>query len=320
MNITLVLPGKCNAKCAFCFWDEKTGRITPPSDYIARVERLLLTAPSGYDTVSVTGGEPTLSPYFAEVVAMLRRVRAVRPFARIGLNTNGVSLRGGALPAFPLSFYQFFDHINLSRHHYHDAENARTFGTASIPVAGDILALDGLGLPITLNCVIEPNVSLDFIRDYVAHAKALGISSVMFREKAVSGKLPQFYEGTAGVMRNRVRLISDGGCPVCRSFVFKIDGVEVTWKQSAEEPSIASGEVYEMVILPDGNAYSDWSGKIPLVVSREELLEKEVAVLRSELLRARTVYSGGSSNCGTRSSGCGGRGYSSGCGSRSSGC
>lgn len=29
-NTTVLLPGTCNAKCVFCFWDRKEGLIKPP--------------------------------------------------------------------------------------------------------------------------------------------------------------------------------------------------------------------------------------------------------------------------------------------------
>jgi organic radical activating enzyme len=75
-NFTVMLPGACNAKCGFCFWNHKDGQIKPPTDYMEKLADVVSKlSPETFPAVSLTGGEPTLSKYLKPVFGLLRSSR-----------------------------------------------------------------------------------------------------------------------------------------------------------------------------------------------------------------------------------------------------
>ena len=68
-NLSVMLPGACNAKCEFCFWnrDQQANKF-PMMDFADRLAKVLDSLPSQFSQVSVTGGEPTISPVLDEVM------------------------------------------------------------------------------------------------------------------------------------------------------------------------------------------------------------------------------------------------------------
>ena len=259
-NTTIILPGKCQAKCGFCFWNSSDGRIKPPSDYIEKLRFILLNLPDKYRSLSVSGGEPTLSPYLADVLDLIGEEDIRRKFSRTVLTTNGVRLYSG--PWYKID--KAIDHINISRHHYDEELNAEIFNTPALPTAEDIRQF-AKKADLTLNCVIPPDFAdTEFIFKFISFAKSVNAVAVSFRTQASDiQKSP--------VELKFIELFSAGSsnnCPVCRGHTQDVLGFQVRWKGSVPEPSITCGKTYEAVIRPDGAVYADWAGNHELVVAK----------------------------------------------------
>ena len=124
-NFSILLPSTCNASCKFCFWNRDT---TCSDNYLELVRSQLNNIPDIFDQISLTGGEPTRSKYFAPVLDMIDKNR----WKKVVLTTNGNNLM------VHKDSLNKIDFINISRHHWDDAENYKIFGTETVPSKEDL--------------------------------------------------------------------------------------------------------------------------------------------------------------------------------------
>lgn len=268
-NMTLLLPGNCNAACDFCFWNREEGHIKPPLDYLDQVFSHLAYLNDAFRTLSISGGEPTLSPWFGRVLARLGQYRRTYDLERVVLTTNGSNLS-----PFITAVGCVIDHINISRHVIGTLENNKIFKTDKIPTDE---ALQKIILQfhaeticdVTLNCVVPPNVSVSFCNQFITYAKDLGADAVSFRKIAGDIKPTK----TEIIFANKYGVLNETKCPVCRGIEQQVSGFSVRWKSSVSEPSLQTKGIYEAVIHPDGNVYTDWGMGHPL---KMELLKQQI--------------------------------------------
>lgn len=271
-NTTILLPGSCNAKCDFCFWNRDEGKIRVGKEvFLEKAFTYLANMPDLFSVLSISGGEPTLSPYFSSFLVALSRFRRDRYFERVVLTTNGANL-DKHIAAVGCAV----DHINISRHGLTTEENQAIFKTESIPTDEDLKRLISrihkiTHCDVTLNCVIPedgPNNGIDtfkFCRTFIKYAKDLGADAVSFR-KVASDVSPTMAEK---MFAEKYGVDSETQCPVCRGMNQIVDGYDVRWKGTVNEPSLDTHGIYEVIIHPDGNGYVDWGMTMP--VSTETL-------------------------------------------------
>ena len=307
-NTTLLLPGSCNAKCDFCFWNRDEAKINAPDDYLDKVFHNLSALPADFCTLSISGGEPTLSPWFSRVLIRLGQYRRSHYLERVVLTTHG-----GNLIPYLMAVGCVVDHINISRHAIGTDANYEVFKTDRIPsdeTLRGIIQIIHRETPcdVTLNCVVQPDVTVSFCQQFIEYAKSLGADAVSFRKIASEASPTQ----TEMMYAERYGIENQTKCPVCRGMVQDVDGFQVRWKGSVNEPSVQTKGVYEAVIHPDGNIYADWGMKIPLQLNQKVAKKQQ----NNNSLFDQEVKSGIGGGCG----GCGRLSRSSGgCGSRSSG-
>jgi len=249
-NFSIVVPGPCNAKCQFCFWRESDSELTK-AQYLAVLSQALQWLPRTFQQCSITGGEPTASPYLADILPLV----AAR-FPKVVLSSNGFDVQDW--------MFQHINHLNLSRHHWIDANNRARFGVLSIPDAStlsDICArANQRGVDVTLNCVIPSDFNdLYFVQAYIEFAKCVGANAVCFRKE--HGDLTDI--PVEASIPNKV--IQCGECPVCRSKVRLMRGMRVSWRYSVIEPSEVVTDIYELAFQPDGRLTADWAGNSNVV-------------------------------------------------------
>ena len=325
-NLTVLLPGKCNAKCDFCFWNRDFGK-DKVTGFVAKAMKHIERMPSRFRTLSISGGEPTLSPAFIPFLkALTQYQRATGRFERVVLTTNGVKLE-----SLLVAVAQVVNHINISRHHFDDEKNQEVFGTSSVPSSGDLKILLSkvklTGMDVTFNCVISDDRKfspkklyerITFCENYIKWASKLGAVAVSFRKEASTVK-PTIAERH---FRRDYGLVSEDSCPVCRGAVQDVKGFEVRWKGSVAEPSIKMNAIYEAIIHADGKLYLDWSRQMPF--PRKKFIDDGVRIINpknigKELIEACGRYPSSDRfyEYMTRGSkvgaGCGGRGVA-GCG------
>jgi molybdenum cofactor biosynthesis enzyme MoaA len=255
-NLSIILPGPCNAHCDFCFWDRNAKVM---DGYLVTLRRVLSSLPLEFDQISITGGEPTLSPLLAGVLTSIDRNR----WKKVVLTTNGTGLGGH----FPGLIGATVDHLNLSRHSFSDAENATIFKSKTIPTTDQIeQPIRSLwrvfGVDTTINTVIKANCEVGFISGMIEYAKIIGAKCSSFRLEhgdMAPSSAEQFY--TTKYPVDDVQT-----CPTYATVYQTIQGHKVNWKRATLEPSLDMGGIYESIIQQDCSVTVDWQGKVPMVL------------------------------------------------------
>ena len=299
-NFSIVMPGGCNAECAFCFNKGKQkSEDCSQIGFILGLWEQLKALPNQFYQISITGNEPMLSPLIGDVMEVCKRMK--QRYTNILLTTNGSHLLKN-----PKMVIDGVHHINVSRHHYDEAENKRIFGGAynvtDKELADIVDVYSSQGVDVSLNCVINDDTTEDFINAYIDFAKRIGAYAVRFRKE--NGTLePTSVEKQIGEI---YPILWHGTCPVCRTDLRIIRGQQTYWKSSVLEPSdTITDKVFELVYDTDGKVYLDWNREKPFCGI---ITPAPMRINLTDVLRPRTdSYRKSSVSCGVRnSSSCGG--------------
>lgn len=111
----------CNAKCKFCI-EQNCQRDENARKALENIDKMLaeMQRKNCLFSVSVTGGEPTLFPYFKELCEILSRYN----IQFLTMNTNGYGL-----DKYVDTIDGLFDFVNISRHSISDERNNEIFAT-----------------------------------------------------------------------------------------------------------------------------------------------------------------------------------------------
>ena len=262
-NLSIVLPGDCNANCSFCFWrkeqSKKKSKECNSTRYMHRLKKHLAKLPENFYQISLTGAEPTMSPVFQQVLEAIQPYRS--KFTKIVLTTNGTGL-----PHHQNTWNRKIDHINISRHHASQLLSDKIFGSKQL-TENQITAMcnyaNEFGIDVTLNCVLTSAIANQGdIHKFIIFAKSVNASAVCFR-KQLGNLKPSRLEAE---LRHDYKVVSETSCPVCRSTKQILSGMPVVWKAGLDEPSDAQGSIFELIIQPDGKLTSDWNGKHEITI------------------------------------------------------
>ena len=245
-NFSIVMPGGCNGKCDFCFW-EKTKTC---KNYTEKLSEVLENLPEQFNQISITGGEPTISPYFENVLNIIDRDR----YRKVVLTTNASNL------SKVMNMLEGrVDHVNISRHHFKDEINNSVFKTqmpSSDSLKKMIRDLNKIGIDVTFSAVLNENLNTKKdIKEYIKFSKDCGATKVFFRKQHGNldpSKAEQSFENYKS---------EEFRCPVCRTKVQLIEGMNVEWKSSLIEPSNEINKIFELIFNENGKLTKDWEGK-----------------------------------------------------------
>lgn len=296
-NFSIITPGGCSSKCGFCTdpFNEKWSK-----DYLKNLTKIIFSNElhSCFNQVSVTGGEPTQSPLFREIMQLLYTdsMMYTPRFSKRVLTTNGWKLAEHID-----NVAEVFHHVNISRHSIGDEANFKVFGGKNIATDDEIKGycsfLGKHGVDVNLNHVYSEADSFDiqYVKEYIKYAKLLNATKVTFRYDQNTNQMDKSV--LESNVANEWKEVEAGGCPVCREACYLIDGMYVTFKNSCAEPTKQlKGELYELIYHVDGVLYKDWSKKYPY--------KQEAPIVKSTPLYSPTYTSSrGSGGCG--SGGCG---------------
>ena len=251
-NLSIVIPGPCQAKCDFCFWYQK------PTDpmWLAKLAYVLDTLPDCFEQVSVTGGEPTLSPKYLMPVLDLLEARRGK-YKKVVMTTNGIFL-----DKCIERVNQVVDHVNISRHHWLQDENVKVFGTTQVPDDEKLAEYaKALKEKLTFNCVIK-DMSIPDMYTYLNYAQKMGVQHISFRQE--HGSLESV--AIEKHLEENQKKTGVGGCPVCRSSFFDVETgngiMDVNVKYSVLEPKDVIDGIYELVFHSDGKLTADWEANV----------------------------------------------------------
>ena len=296
-NATLLLPGACNATCAFCFWDRREAKIKiDPEEYAAKAIAHLRSLPKVFRLLSISGGETSLSPALLPTLKALGAYRREsQRLQRVVLTAHGGGfLRGSSKRERPevdqlvvSRVAEVVDHVNFSRHEVGYEANTKIFRTRRIPddleLKALIAAFRELEVTCTLNCVVDEEVKPKFCEKFISYAKDLKAHAVSFRR--VAGNVAP--TNAENVLTKKYGEVASSNCSVCRGKILKpVRGVEVRFKGSMPEPSVTTRGIYEVIIHPDGGLYLDWGMKHQ--VRFAEVAAKDEAFYASPMMRPET--------------------------------
>jgi MoaA/NifB/PqqE/SkfB family radical SAM enzyme len=253
-NFTIVLPGACQANCDFCFWKRSENE----EHFLKSLKRVLKKLPPNFNQISLSGGEPTLSPVFKDTLKLILKFKKKGKFSKVVLTTNGVNLLKYDLTGI--------DHVNISRHHYHDRINKDIFKTENVPIYKDLYIINeyinSFGIDVNYNVVVTNENKDLLINRFVEFVKKTGASSLTFRNQyGIFDKS----DIEKKLINSGIKAGSVSSCPVCITNTYYIKGVKVKFHSSAYEPTESKAfdlnEVYELILQPNGDLTRDWESK-----------------------------------------------------------
>jgi len=254
-NFTIVLPGPCQANCDFCFWKREENE----SSFLKSLKRVLKKLPNSFTQISISGGEPSLSPVFEESLNLIKKYKNKGKFNKVVLTSNGINLMEYDLSGI--------DHINISRHHFNEGINREVFKTKNVPDSYELEKINKyinkFGIDVNYNVVLtKENETLE-IGGFIDFAKQTGASSLTFRNQYGNYGLSKVEDIVVNLWKHKPFTIST--CPVCITNTYIIKGMKVKFHSSDYEPTESEkfneNEVYELILHPSGNLTRDWEAK-----------------------------------------------------------
>jgi len=241
------------------------------------------------EELSITGGEPALSPAIGDVLGVLADFDL-----KVVMTSNGT----GLFKLIP-ELGGIVDHINVSRHSVHDSANRIVFRTDSVPDTEGLTHIcqlaNNFGIDVTLNRVVEGGWDNgQSLLDYVNLAKKVGASAVTIRKDYRGDSLEMTPLEANLNLKGKTR-----SCPVCVTTTYLIEGMPVHFKRSLEETD--SQGIHEYIYHPDGRLTSDWAGERPvdtLVTTSQDQMVRNLVELTTVSDRKIRVADNGSCSQG----------------------
>ena len=87
-NFSIFLLGECNANCKFCVAHIRNNQLKDDRIQLEYIKKAIELVKPLNPTVSLSGGEPTLSPIFEEVCYLLKDFRIKAVTTNICVKTN----------------------------------------------------------------------------------------------------------------------------------------------------------------------------------------------------------------------------------------
>lgn len=197
-NFSIFIDDYCNADCKFCVAQlryehkslmyEKT-HITDKQEYLRRLDEVLAIVRPLDPSISITGGEPTLSPILTDVMKLVDKYG----FRKRTITTNGSGLfniQDGDTILNNLIKYHW-NHLNISRASYDDKLNREIMryncedSYCSVEMLQEILRIcNGSDLHHRLSCLLlkESVNSVAEIKNYIDFYASVGANNFIFRE------------------------------------------------------------------------------------------------------------------------------------------
>lgn len=286
-NITIVLPGTCQARCEFCEWKEEPNS----GDFVKNLIKMLEMKPKEFKQVSISGGEPMISPVLPAVMAVLQSFKVMGKLEKVVLTTNGIHLS-------TVESLLGVDHVNISRHSHDEEINSSIFKTTHIPSAEQLLKavnmLKQQNIDVTYNCVLGDFNNDMSVNDFIEFMDNTGVEKVSFRNQYSDYTVPDI---EVELFRQGLTPIIEHECPACKTTIYEYLGKRIKFHRSEREPSDVIDDVYELILQQNGKLTTDWAGKREIDLS---LNHKPVAK-ESKPSKPRASYSscGRYSSCGS---------------------
>jgi len=302
-NFSIFLDDYCNADCKFCVaqlrYSHRRAMYIKPSidddlEYYNRLDKVLELIRPINPSVSITGGEPSISPRLSQVLKMVDSYG----FRKRTITTNGSGLlnklNGSERVIDQLIGYNW-NHLNISRACVDDQMNHRIMRYGDYDLSCDNEKLKNI-IAITkdsplkhrLSCLLlkEGVGSVERIKEYLGFYGRMGVDNVIFRELMDFSKDAINTEKIKYCIDNKIRLNDiweeldkeDEFVPYLNLLgyyyyveIYKYRGMTVASESADLNQQYVEKEknqdmVYEMIFHPNGNLCGSW-------VDSEEILD-----------------------------------------------
>jgi len=301
-NMTIFIDELCNADCKFCIsllrYEHKNEiyekqKIKNHEEYYRRLRKVLDIVAPLQPSISITGGEPTISPRIIEIAKILDeydiRKRVVTS------NSTGLFRKFNGEFVIDALIENNFDHINISRSHYDDALNREVMQykaknyTSLNHIEKVLTVLNDSPISHRLSCVLlqEGVKNLDDIKKYVDVLSSVGGNNFIFREmmdfdkNSVNKPMMEYMDA------NKVRLNdvwkefdNDSEMEAVMNILgyyyyveiykyknFTVTSESANLNQQYVEKDTNPDMVYEMIFHENGNLNGSW-------IESEDILDK----------------------------------------------
>lgn len=270
ITVKLVIPGKCNMDCPFCYNKYRNDSVYT-EDREAFLENfidhiyMILEEVGGRHPVSldITGYEPLLDTEFIKkVFKKIRTSRVREKLCRVTLTTNGILLHKEIIPYMRGAV----DYVNISVHDFRKKERDKAFGrdTGVIDYSEKVFSLLNIGIDTSASAVIykeieNPDDFESFLSNFIDFCVSNGFQSLRLRCDVYweSSKFLEYMKETMGMWRFIVVEDEDTkDAKWCRLYD-RITGLVIFFLKGVEDTSVLSPGV-EYVIDSDGECYVDF--------------------------------------------------------------
>lgn len=303
-NYSIFIDDYCNADCKFCVAQlryankglmYKKEKI-PENEWLKRCEEMLEFIRPLNPSISITGGEPTISKKLIPVLEMVNRLG----FRKRTITSNGSHLfdKVGNKMIIDHLIDNGWNHLNISRPAINNEESQRimrfnnTEGFCSNEMMKDIISItNDCDMKHRISCLLlkEGVNSVDKMKEYLNTYIDLGANNFIFRELMDYDQSAINLEKTQYCVDNKVRLndiwANIDNYPEFEKYlnilgyyyyveIYKYRGVTVASEsanmlQQGKEVANHQDRVYEMVFHPNGNLCASW-------VDSERILDRYV--------------------------------------------
>lgn len=196
-NFSIFVDDYCNADCKFCVaqlrYQNKNKmyekKHLDTDTYLKRLDYILSLIRPLNPSISLTGGEPTLSPIFLDIVRLVDKYG----FRKRTITTNGSALLNTSDNDIILNhlIQNHFDYLNISRAASTDAENKKIMRYnmekeyCTNEMLKEILSIvNKSDLKNRLSCLLlkESVNSVEKMKEYIDTYMSLGADNFIFRE------------------------------------------------------------------------------------------------------------------------------------------
>ena len=241
----------CNAKCKWCF-DKNAYHPSGKTDYKSISEKILSF---NYNTILLTGGEPTLYPDIKKLIDVL-----VENGKKIDMTTNGSKINSNFIENL-----KDVTNLTISIHHFDLQKNRELTGVRldKMELSNSIKKLQEFGVSIRLNCTVTLGYldTIEDIYEYIDFGKKLGVNSIRFAEVAYYDEL---FVDLNKIFNSQYGLTDEPFVNGCyKSAVINEMPVDIKLSCGAltkyrKFPDGAKTDTYKNIVYYDGEAYKGW--------------------------------------------------------------
>ncbi|MFO0662152.1 MAG: radical SAM protein [Polyangiaceae bacterium] len=183
------ITSSCNLKCPVCYASSGPGGTHLTFEEVKRAIDRLVQVEGGAEVVQLSGGEPTVHPEFAKILAYAY----AQPIENVMINTNGLRFATDPALVDEVAKYKTRLELYFQFDGFRESTSEALRGARTVETKLKALeALEKAGARVTLVCTLQPGVNDDEIGEIMRFAASRSfIAGVSFQPATYSGRTVQ---------------------------------------------------------------------------------------------------------------------------------